>query len=232
MSVPIRGVLAALLAVLALGALAPGASAHERRTLGRYVVVVGFLHEPTFVEELNGVSVTAFTADGQPVEGVEKTLKVEVSTGTSSRTFDLAVEPGKRGAYKAEFIPTKTGPYVFRFFGKLSDQEVNERFESGPNRFDEVTSKAALQFPSTVPSNGELAAGLTAAPRGQATAVPSPATEPRGGSDRSSLALAVGVLGLVAGIVGAALGFAGLSAARRAATPGGAPPRTGRSEPI
>lgn len=212
---------------LALGALlllVPTASAHERRQIGPYILVVGFLHEPAYVEELNGASLTVFRTDGQPVEGLEKTLKVEVSAGGASRTFDLKPEPGRPGAYKAEFIPTRTGGYVFRFFGKIETTEVNERFESGPNRFDEVVSKAELQFPTSVPSNAELAQRLGAAAATPVTgaAARAPEVAARSSEDntargRANAALAVGVAGLLCGALGVALGVYGLVAGRRVA---------------
>jgi hypothetical protein len=155
-----RFISAALLALLAVAVAAlhsAPASAHERRQVGGYVVVVGFENEPAFVEQMNGAAITVFSNDGKAISGVDKTLKVEVTTGGSSRTFDLTPVPSKQGAYVAEFIPTKAGSYVFRFFGKIESTDVNERFESGPNRFDDVVSPADLEFPAKVPTNAELA---------------------------------------------------------------------------
>lgn len=216
-------------ALVALGAFVPSAGAHERRQIGQYVLVVGFQREPTYVEEPNGASITVFRTDGKPVEGVDKTLKVEIGTGGATRTLDLKPEPGKQGAYAAEFIPTKTGSYTFRFFGKIEDQDINERFESGPNRFDEVVNKADLQFPVKVPSNGELAGQLQSQPAGQsATAATGGASavelqQARDRADqaktRADRALVAGIGGLVLGLAGAALGIYGLTAGHRPASP-------------
>src|SRR4051812_45718529 len=104
-----------LLAVLLAATLVTGAPAPQRRQVGPYVVVVGFENEPAYVEEGNGASITIFSNDGKPVDGAQKTLKVEVSTGGASKTLDLTPVPSKQGAYVAEFTPTKTGTYVFRF---------------------------------------------------------------------------------------------------------------------
>ena len=134
--------LAALSVVgLAFGALTGDATAHERRQLGQYVVNVGFETEPAYLEQFNAAFIAVFRSDGQPAFGVEKTLKVEVTKGGDSRTFDLTPIPGREGAYHAPFFPTRTGGYIFRFFGTIENQEVNERFESGPARFDDVARK-------------------------------------------------------------------------------------------
>ncbi len=228
-----RFLAATALAVIAITALAPGADAHERRQVGSYVVVVGFDVEPAFVEDENAALIQVFRADGQPVEGVEKTLKVEVSTGGASRTFDLKPRPRQPGTYVAEFIPTKTGAYTFRFFGTIENQTVNERFESGPNRFDEVVSKGDLQFPAKVPSNGELAARLQQSrpSDGSPNAGAAGADDVRRALDRANSArttgITIGAIGIVLGLAGVALGLYALTARR-----GGGSATRGEPEPI
>jgi len=68
--------------LLAMIALPGAASAHESRTLanGKYKAVVGFLTEPAFQGQMNGLDLTITsalekTADGKekPIEGLEKT---------------------------------------------------------------------------------------------------------------------------------------------------------------
>jgi hypothetical protein len=231
---------AAIAVALLLVALhSPTASAHERRQVGRYVVVVGFLNEPAYVEEGNAASITVFSTDGQPVDGVQKTLKVEVSTGGASRTFDLSPQVNKPGGYVAAFTPTKTGTYVFRFVGMIENQPIDERFESGPNRFDDVVSRDATEFPLTVPSNGQLAADVDALKRasGPTASAPPPnepaATVPAAADvqralDRANqartLGLVVGGIGIIVGLIGVAL------ALRRPGRATGEP--DGRGEPI
>ena len=227
-----RSGVAVLTAALLLTVGFRSASAHERRQVGGYVLVVGFENEPTFVEELNGASITIFSTDGKAVDGADKTLKVEVTTGGTSRTFDLESDGGKAGAYKAEFIPTKTGSYTFRFFGSIGVQQVNERFESGPGRFDEVSPKSDLQFPAKVPTNGELAAqasgGQSATSGGDAGQA---LTQAKSARDRANTAMMLGIAGLVVGVIGAGIGAYGLSAARRTpAQTSSRDPRTG--EPV
>ena len=66
----------------------------------------------------------------------------------------------ERVAYAADFVPTREGSYAFHFKGKIEALEVNERFESGPGRFDEVHSSAALQYPERVPAGSDLSRRL------------------------------------------------------------------------
>jgi hypothetical protein len=211
-----RCALAVTIAVALLSLVVLPASAHERRQVGPYVVVVGFDTEPAYLEELNAASIQVFRADGQPLEGVDKSLKVEVSTGGSSRTFDLRPKPGRPGTYIAEFIPTRTGVYVFRLFGTLESLPVDERFESGPNRFDEVVAKTSIQFPQPVPGIGELAAAIQKLDEGSASGNGGAAVtraDLQKALDRADAArttgLIAGGLGILAGGIGIAVALAG-----------------------
>jgi hypothetical protein len=230
----------AVLVVLALvagsGALLPGqASAHERRTVaGKYTFVVGFLSEPTYVEDENGVSLTVTNAQtNQPVEGLEKTLKVEVTAGSASKTFDMDVVFNKDGAYKADFIPTRAGSYSFRFFGTVEGTPVNEKFDSGPGRFDDVITKSGVEFPASVPSNGELAQQVQKIQQAQAQSPAQPRNPLAGlfpGSNQDDVqralnransarnaALGFGIGGIVLGLMG--IGLAWYALRTRSAAP-------------
>ncbi|MCL4532245.1 MAG: hypothetical protein M1401_06335 [Chloroflexi bacterium] len=71
------------------------------------------------------------------------------------------------GKYQVEvgFLnePPLVGTYIFRFSGQIEGLNVDERFESGPGRFDEVTAAQGLQFPDKLPSAEQTAADLSAA---------------------------------------------------------------------
>ncbi len=135
------------------------ASAHERRDLlgAKYQAVVGFLTEPAYQNQVNGLdfaitSKTEKNADGtaKGIEGLEKTLKAQVLAG--GKTLDLTMQsrfnlPGKYAAY---FQPTAVGQYTFRVYGEINGETIEERFESGPGRFNDIQSLAPLQFPNTV----------------------------------------------------------------------------------
>src|SRR5439155_13584172 len=74
-------------ALLMLGALlplaAPGAAlAHERRNVGPYTLIVGFMGEPALAGQPNGIDLRiSNTADGSPVIGADKTLKASIAFG-------------------------------------------------------------------------------------------------------------------------------------------------------
>lgn len=158
----LRG-LTALGTLLLLLALAGLAVAHEQRQVGKYTLEVGWRDEPALEGALNAVQVEVReTAIGTGVPGLTKTLRVLVSFGGSAQTFEPSLEarPTEPGTYTGAIIPTRTGDYVFRVTGKIEDQSVDERFESGPGRFDVVRSPSILQFPEQTGSEAALAREL------------------------------------------------------------------------
>ena len=151
------------------------AYAHERRTVGPYQLVVGFLNEPAFAGALNGVDLTVTDTRSTPpknVEGVEKTLAVEVFAGGLSSSFKpaLAARFGQPGKYAAYFEPTRVGAYRFVFKGKVESQDVSETFESGPGRFGDAEDPASIQYPAKVPEAAALSDKLDALDRDLRTA--------------------------------------------------------------
>ena len=164
------------------------AAAHERRAIagGKAEAVVGWIVEPALVEQPNGIDFRVTnTATRQPIEGLEKTVKVEVIQGGATRQFDLRARFGQPGAYTADLIPTRAGDYTFRFTGEIEGVNIDERFESGPGRFNAIEAPSSRQFPATQPTVGELQRELA---------------EARAAADT----------GRTLGLVGAGLGLAGL----------------------
>src|SRR4051812_45093578 len=117
-----RTLVALALALGLCAVLAPsGTSAHETRDLagGKYQAVVGFLNEPAYNNQLNGLDLTVTDqtqkdaqGNGKPVEGLEKTLKAEVLFG-GGKTMPLTIQTRFRmpGKYAAYFEPTAAGTY-------------------------------------------------------------------------------------------------------------------------
>ncbi len=210
-----------LVAVLALtaGGLATSnnALAHEHRAVGDYELTVGFLNEPSIAFQPNGLSLEvklfpngvpaegdeAAEASGQPVEGLEQTVKAEVIVGGGAKKMDLPLEAafGQPGAYEAHFIPTLAGDYSFHISGKLESQNVDETFDSGPETFDPVDSPDDLEFPDKAPTNAELQASIN-----------SLQNRSSGGSDDTARAL--GIIGIIAGLIGVAAGGVALASRR------------------
>src|SRR5256885_5380558 len=150
----ILSIAAAVAVVMAsLGIFASPAAAHERRTVGPYTFVVGWITEPSYVGELNALDLTVTeTATSKAVEGLEKTLKADIITGggASTTALTMAARFGLPGKYQGQVLPTKTGDYTFHITGTVNTTQVDEKFESGPGRFGAIEDVAKLQFPTKV----------------------------------------------------------------------------------
>ena len=151
--------MSALVVVVASLLLFSGhAYAHERRTVGPYQVLVGWLNEPAYVGQLNGLDLRVTdTRTTQPVIGLEKTLTADVAAGGLA-PFVLIVTArfGTPGAYNGSVMPTATGSYTFRLKGKIETQDVDEKFTSGPGTFGDIEDTAAVQYPAKVPVADDL----------------------------------------------------------------------------
>ncbi len=176
------------------------ARAHERRTIGgKYDVEVGWDKEPAYVNQPNAATITIYKAGTQDaVAGVEKTLKVRIAFGGGeAKEFPLRASFSKKGQYTADLVPTRAGSYIFTFVGDIGETPVNEKFESGPGRFDDVDGMEALQFPQPAPDPLTLA--------NQVKAAQSDATNAR----------LFGIIGIAAGVIGVIVGGVALATRRR-----------------
>ena len=192
-----RQFLAVMPAALLLGALLlPGSAlAHERRAVGggKYNVVVGWDVEPAYQSLKNAASIRitmAGTADpAPPVEGAEKTLKVQIRQGAATKEFPLRAVFGQNGYYVADLVPTREGDYVWTFTGTIGGDQVNEKFDSADGKFDKVDPQTALQFPVALPETSQNAAALQAAQSDVQTT-----------RTLAYVGIGIGVLGLLAGV--------------------------------
>ena len=154
---PLRRLFAALSAIGMALAFTSSALAHEERQVGEYTMVVGFIGEPVFVGNRSGLELLVTRGD-TPVDGLEETLQAEVTYGDDTRELPLSPRFGEAGAYQSYFIPTAAGPYTFHIFGTIDGMEVDERFTSSEDGFNEVQEVTAGQFPVRFPTQAELAA--------------------------------------------------------------------------
>jgi hypothetical protein len=205
---------------LALAGLSPRqADAHERRTVaGQFTFVVGFLQEPAITGVPNAVSLRVTDAQSnQPVEGADKTLKADVTAGGQTKTYELRTQFNQPGSYVAHLIPTRAGAWAFRFHGTVNGTPIDERFESGPGRFNDVDAAANLEFPS--PAQAQPGASASS-PSNEAAA--SAAAEAQRALDEAEDArttgIAIGTAGIVVGLIGVALAVVALSTRRPRAT--------------
>lgn len=140
--------------------LSAPALAHERRIVGPYQFIVGWLAEPAFQGQANAASVRITdtrVTPAKPVEGLQETLRIEIASGgLAPYQGTIRSVFGQPGLYALDVIPTVAGAYTFRISGKVEALDVSEVFESGPGRFDDVEAQAALQYPQQVPVGDEL----------------------------------------------------------------------------
>ncbi|MBV8086248.1 MAG: hypothetical protein JO247_15690 [Chloroflexi bacterium] len=196
-----RWALPASAAILGVSLLMPGiASAHEQRDVGNYHFVVGFLNEPAVLDQMNAIDLTVTNkADQKPVDGVDKTLKAEVVVGGNAATMPvpLAARFGLPGKYAGYVIPTLPGGYTFHFTGTINGDQVDQKFSSGPNTFSDVAPADNLQFPiklgDPANTNAQVASAQSVASQGRV----------------------FGLVGLVLGAIGVALGGAALWTRRK-----------------
>ncbi len=155
---------AAIVTVVAsLGIFASPAAAHERRTIGPYTFVVGWIIEPAYLNQLNALDLTVTeTATMKAVEGLEKTLKAELVAGGGSavKPLTIATRFGLPGKYQGQILPTKVGDYTFHITGTVGTTNIDEKFESGPGRFGAIEDISPLQFPSSLSTTSDLATQL------------------------------------------------------------------------
>jgi hypothetical protein len=148
--------------------VAPSISfAPERRTIGsgKYDVVVGWDLEPAYVSQKNGASIRiskAGTNPAEPITGAEKTLKVDIRQGASTKTFDLRAVFGQPGYYVADILPTRDGDYQWTFNGAIGDDKITEKFDTADGKFNAVEPATTLQFPIASPDPAQVNADLQA----------------------------------------------------------------------
>src|SRR5919204_5140816 len=188
---------AALLAAVTL--LPTGAFAHEHRTIanGKYDVTVGWDVEPAYQGQKNAASIRISEAGSNPavpVEGAEKTLKVRIRQGGTTREFPLRAVFGQKGYYVADIVPTRDGEYQWTFVGSINGDPVNDTFDTADGKFNKVEPISGLQFPQALPDPAQSTAAAQAA---QADA---------------QAARTIGYLGIGVGLLGLLLG--GLAAFR------------------
>jgi hypothetical protein len=187
-----RGTAAAALLLIALVVAPATALAHERRTIanGKYDVVVGWDVEPTYADLKNAAGIRIMQAGTTtPVTGADKTLKLAIRQGASTKDFPLRAAFGQDGYYLADIVPTRVGDYQWIFTGSINGDQVNETFDTADGKFDPVQAPTALQFPLALADPAQSGAAVQSAQSDAQTA-----------RTLAYVGIAVGVIGLLAGI--------------------------------
>ena len=145
-----------------------------------------------------------------PVSRGRQDVKAEVVVGPNTLPLELKPRFRQPGAYNAEFVPTRPGGYIFRFSGHRRGSARERDVRVGPGPLQRRGGRGPLQFPDKVPSGVELQRALAAA------------------DSRADTATLIGGLGLLAGVVGAALAAWALASRRRLPAPRPRPCRRAR----
>jgi hypothetical protein len=130
-----------------------------------YLIVIGSLNEPIYVDDKTGVDLRVVRADPndpmnsrangtQPVEGLEETLQVEIAAGNASRVMQLEPAFGEPGAYEAPFYPTIATTLTYRIFGTINNTDVDLTFTCSPAGEAEVADNSTVQISEGVERKG------------------------------------------------------------------------------
>jgi hypothetical protein len=137
----------ALAILVSFVSVTPHAFAHQRQlyTIGGqdYLIVIGSLNEPIFVDDKSGVDLRVLRADpnnpmnssaegAAPVQGLEETLQVELGAGNVTRVLQLEPAFGEPGAYEAPFYPTVATTLTYRLFGTINNTPIDLTFTCTP----------------------------------------------------------------------------------------------------
>ncbi|MBI3743946.1 MAG: hypothetical protein HY261_06655 [Chloroflexi bacterium] len=196
-------------AIALIGAIAASTTsvfAHEQRDVGNYHFVVGWIVEPSFEGEKNGVDLRiTHTSDKSAVTGADQTLKVDITytPSNTAKTFAIRGIFNDAGHYTADIVPVLTGQYSFHFKGTLEGNAIDQTFTSG-DKFGNIEPISDIQFPQVVPQVRELQG-----------VVQSAAAQGQSASDDASSAKTIGVIGIVIGALGLVAAGGALVTARK-----------------
>lgn len=131
------GLLLVLGAVLGVPAVA-GAT-EDARVVGRYRVAVAFARTPVYAGEANPFLIRVTTLAGEPVNGVERTLRLRIGV-PNQVTETWAVQPvaGQPGVYQVILALPRAGTFFIDLIGAIEEQPVHERFITGQQGLQKV----------------------------------------------------------------------------------------------
>ena len=130
-----------------------GVFAHQSDSVGDYRIEIDWKNKPIVTGELNAIIVYVSEMDkskeaaDQPfdsekgVEGLRKTLKIQLVVDTESITLPLQIT-GIPGKYESPITPTFSGWSQLNFLGTINEQNVNLAMH--PLKVEEPS---VLQFP-------------------------------------------------------------------------------------
>lgn len=137
----------ALIAVLLAGSVA---LAHQSIEVGdgAYRVIVGYLVNPAYTGQMNGIDLAIRDADNEPQMGLERSILAWVIAPDGTEVqLTLRANAAKEGWYTGNFIPTVAGNYTFRVSGFIGDIEFEEHFDEPAHSDPAVMDAATISLP-------------------------------------------------------------------------------------
>ncbi len=139
--------------MLFMCALPVAASAHQTRVIDLegtlYQLTVGSLNEPVIVDDKTGLDLrvskigpTSWYKDrvakgdipknAVPLEGLDGTLTISISSGQILKEMELAGVYGEPGSYKTTFYPVNTAAFTYHIQGTVDGKVVHQMFTCNP----------------------------------------------------------------------------------------------------
>jgi hypothetical protein len=199
------------------------AQAHEEVEYGDVRLVVGWVNEPPFVGQINGVFLQATrVSNDQPINNALAQMDMNIKKGAQTKSLDFQPQE-EPGVYAAEMLPTQPGQYVVVMNGTIAGQAVD-----GQVRIEDAEDTVRIEFPPSSAGGGvsdevleQLQTVITdlTAQVDQATTASEEAREAAQAATNSAgeLKLAAdrayifGMVGVGAGVAGIAIGVMALS---------------------
>ena len=180
-----RIALALLSALIVLPFSVSVALAHGHIEVGEYELVIGFKNEPAYQGEPNGLDLRVTNKQtGEKINDLADTLTAEVMFGGSKKEVVIRPVWGEDGAYTANVLPTEAGDYTWHIWGDIKGTPVDVSMISSPETFSAVQAKSTVAFPAAEPTTAELRGEIATA------------------NQTARVALIVGGLGVLAGLIG------------------------------
>lgn len=136
-----------LMVVMVLALAAGNALAHNSKLVAgeQYRMSVGFIDEPIYTNERNGLDLAIRRAgEKETVPDLEAGLKAEIISPDGKSRREMVVRPryGNPGRYTFDVLLTQPGTYSVRVWGTLDDTAFDQTFD-----LSEAKPLTELRFP-------------------------------------------------------------------------------------
>lgn len=115
---------------------------------GEYRVIVGYLVNPAYSGQMNGIDLAVRNANNEALTGLEQSLEAWVvgPDGTEVK-LTLRANGAKEGWYTGNFIPTVAGNYTFRVRGFIGEVEIDLHFDHPAHSDPAVMDATTISVP-------------------------------------------------------------------------------------